>query len=51
MAHDASANVFLLLLGLHTALHWNWIVDAFKRYVFQPIAGIFSTNKEKDITA
>jgi hypothetical protein len=47
--HDASANIFLLLLGIHTALHWNWIVTAFTRYVFRPIAGLFLTNKKKDV--
>ena len=49
--HDLSSNLFLLLLGLHTALHWNWIVDAFKRYVFQPIGRLFSTRSGKDMTA
>ena len=49
--HDMTANLFLLLLGIHTALHWGWIVDAFKRYVFQPVAKLFSVNKEKDVTA
>ncbi|MBK9927589.1 MAG: DUF4405 domain-containing protein [Anaerolineales bacterium] len=47
--HDASANIFLLLLGIHTALHWNWIVTACTRYIFQPIARLFSTNKKKDV--
>ena len=49
--HDLSANLFLLLLGLHTALHWNWVADTFKRYVFQPLANLFSSNSKKDITA
>lgn len=49
--HDLSANLFLLLLGAHTALHWGWIVEAFKRYVFQPIGRLFSPNSRKDITA
>lgn len=49
--HDLSANLFLLLLGLHTALHWSWIVDAFKRYIFQPFGRLFSSRKRKDVTA
>jgi hypothetical protein len=49
--HDLSSNLFLLLLGLHTALHWNWIVDAFKRYVFQPMGRLLSTRSRKDMTA
>lgn len=46
--HELSTNLFLLLLGLHTALHWNWIVDAFKRYVFQPVGKFFSIFSRKD---
>ncbi len=49
--HDLSANLFLALLGLHTALHWSWIVDAFKRYVFQPIGRIFPGKSQKDVVA
>jgi len=36
--HDATANLFILLLGLHTALHWDWIVRTLKRYLGQPFA-------------
>ena len=49
--HDLSANLFLILLGLHTALHWSWIVDAFKRYIFQPVGKVFSRRSQKDIAA
>jgi hypothetical protein len=49
--HDLSANIFLLLLGIHTALHWSWIVDAVKRYMFQPVAKLFSVTREKDVKA
>ena len=34
--HDTTANLFILLLGLHTALHWDWIVNAFKCYFVRP---------------
>ena len=46
--HEFSTNLFLVLLGLHTALHWSWVVDAFKRYVFQPIGRLFSSASKKD---
>ena len=49
--HDLSANIFLLLLGAHTALHWSWIVDAFKRYIFQPVGRLFASKKKEDVTA
>ena len=29
--HDMSANIALLIMGLHLAMHWNWIVTTFKR--------------------
>jgi len=49
--HDLSANIFLLLLGAHTALHWSWIVDAFKRYIFQPVSRLFASKKKEDVIA
>ena len=49
--HEFSANLFIVLLGLHTALHWSWVVDTFKRYVFQPIGRVISTNTKKDVSA
>ncbi len=49
--HELSANLFMVLLGLHTALHWSWIVSTFKRYVFQPIVKLFMPRSSKDLTA
>lgn len=49
--HDISANFFLLLLGAHTALHWSWIVDTSKRYVFRLVGRLFATKKKEDVTA
>lgn len=46
--HDMSANFFLLLLGLHTALHWSWIVNSIKRYVVEPFSRLAS-KKQKDV--
>ncbi len=34
--HTLSADVSLILVGLHIALHWQWIVNAFKRYLIVP---------------
>lgn len=33
--HDLSANAALFLVGLHVALHWQWIVNIAKRFVFR----------------
>ena len=49
--HDLSANLFLMLLGLHTALHWNWIVDNTKRYLLRPLQKPNPTKRHKDLTA
>lgn len=49
--HDLSANLFLLLLGLHTALHWSWIVDVSKRYIIQPAGHMFAGKSKKDSPA
>ena len=46
--HDMSANLGLLMLGLHTALHWSWIVNTFSRYLVQPVVRLSSTKTKKD---
>jgi cytochrome b len=46
--HDTSANISLVLLGLHTALHWSWIVNAFKSYILKPIRGLFTKPGRKE---
>jgi len=33
MLHSQSANISVYLIGLHVALHWQWIVNMFKRFV------------------
>ena len=46
--HDMSANIGLILLGLHTALHWSWIVTAFNKYLIQPIVRLFPAKQKED---
>jgi hypothetical protein len=31
MLHGTAANLFLVLTGLHVAVHWQWIANMFKR--------------------
>ena len=50
--HDMSANIALLIMGLHLAMHWNWIVTTFKRMlsgavVRKPVAAI----AEKEVSS
>jgi hypothetical protein len=46
--HSMSANFALILLGLHTALHWGWIVNTFGKYIVHPIARLFSSKRQKE---
>ena len=46
--HDLSANTALILLGLHTALHWNWIVSTVMRYIIDPVMRTIFRHKRVD---
>jgi hypothetical protein len=35
--HGTTADLFMVLVGLHVALHWQWIVNMFKRFVVVPL--------------
>ena len=35
--HSWSADLALVLVAVHAALHWKWIVNAVQRYVLRPI--------------
>ena len=35
--HSSATDISLLLIGLHIALHWKWILSTSKRYLFAPI--------------
>jgi hypothetical protein len=34
--HNLTANIAVLITGLHIALHWKWIVKAVQRFVIAP---------------
>ena len=38
VAHSLSADLAVLLVAVHAALHWKWIVNAVRRYVLRPVA-------------
>jgi hypothetical protein len=42
LLHSLAANLSLLALALHVALHGAWIVDVVKRYVIRPLGRIGS---------
>ncbi len=39
--HSLSANLIMALTGVHVVVHWKWILNAIKRYVVNPVAGLF----------
>ena len=39
MVHTTAANAALGLIGLHVALHWQWVVSSFQHYVLMPLFG------------
>lgn len=39
--HSLTADLGILLLGVHFALSWKWIVSTIKRYVVDPLVGLF----------
>jgi hypothetical protein len=39
--HTLSTDLALITLGLHFALHWQWIVNAVKRYLLAPVLKLF----------
>ena len=32
--HDLTGNLFMVLMGIHLAMHWRWLLNAFKRYIW-----------------
>ena len=37
--HDISANLLMVIIGIHLAMHWKWIVTNIKKYVLRRPAG------------
>ena len=33
--HDLSANLLMVVIGIHLAMHWKWIVTNLKKYVLR----------------
>ena len=49
--HELSTNITMILMGLHVALHWNWITNMFKKLfaslrVPQIVAPAFTMHKK-----
>jgi len=39
--HTLMSDASVILLGVHIALHWKWILSTVSRYVVNPIRGLF----------
>ncbi len=39
--HTLTSDASLILLGIHFALHWKWVISNLGRYVVTPIRSIF----------
>ncbi len=37
--HTAATDAAVIVVGLHVALHWKWIVSTVKHYAWQPLFG------------
>lgn len=38
--HRWSADLIVFIVGVHIALHWKWIWNAFQRFIWRPIANL-----------
>lgn len=43
VVHATSASASLFLVGLHFALHWNWLTCAVKCHILSPLAKLFKS--------
>jgi hypothetical protein len=48
--HSLAADTSILLVGLHFALNWGWVVNTFKKYVFSPIGRLFRSSQAQQAT-
>lgn len=39
LLHGLASDAGVFILGLHVALHWQWIVNALKRHILKPLFG------------
>lgn len=46
--HDLSSNLIVAMLGVHLAMHWQWIKRAFRRLVLRQSNGEANGNEKRD---
>ncbi|MDM8520128.1 DUF4405 domain-containing protein [Anaerolineales bacterium HSG6] len=45
--HNQSANLLMVMVGVHLAMHWSWIVSMIKRYVLYKPAQITQSTPQR----
>ncbi|MBN1120787.1 MAG: DUF4405 domain-containing protein [Anaerolineae bacterium] len=48
--HRTSADLLVVILGLHAAIHWKWILNAIRRFIVQPVGRLFRRKKSNVVT-
>lgn len=46
--HTLTSDLSVILLGVHTALHWKWIVNAVSRYIISPVHSLFGQHSSPE---
>lgn len=49
MLHTLSAEWSVFIVGLHIALHWKWLLNAFNRYLALPVRKLFKRPKSAPV--
>jgi len=49
--HTLASDISLILLGLHFALHFKWVVNSLKRYIVSPVIGLFQRSRRGTLAA
>ena len=53
VAHSLSADVAVVLVAVHAALHWKWIVNAVRRTVWRPVVAVArqAVGRQREVTS
>jgi len=41
LLHTLMSDASVMMLGVHVALHWKWILNSIGRYIVSPVRGLF----------
>ena len=45
--HNLASDASVILLGIHFALHWKWVVTNIGRYIVNPVSSLFQSRTVK----